>query len=185
MVVVHGAASADPLFARAAVRDSHQHRRRATRVAANARQREPSHLEPQTGHRRRVPRADSTATRPPLPLGSNASAWLAARRAPGLDDLRQRGSIARRRLLRPDGAGVSTARPGALGARPQRARRGPALVRSHLSESERGARDAAREPGDPVTRDARLERSGNCHHANHLASSRSGEVEVDRACVIG
>jgi hypothetical protein len=40
------------------------------------------------------------------------------------DDLRQRGSIPRRRLLRPGGAGVRAARPGALGARPEQVRAG-------------------------------------------------------------
>jgi hypothetical protein len=52
----------------------------------------------------------------------NASAQLAARRAPGLDDLRKQRSISGRRLLRPGRAVVRCSVPGALGAHPERAR---------------------------------------------------------------
>jgi hypothetical protein len=71
-----------------------------------------------------------------------ASAQVPVRDAPAADELRERRSIRRRRLLRPRGAGVRAGRSVAPGARPQQPRSGPVLGRSHLGVSGRGERDA-------------------------------------------
>jgi hypothetical protein len=52
-----------------------------------------------------------------------AGAQVRATRAPAWDDLRERGSASRGRLLRPGGAVARGGRPSAAGGRPRRARR--------------------------------------------------------------
>jgi hypothetical protein len=77
---------------------------------------------------RRHDQVDEVEIQPASHRGLPASASMSALLTLAGEDLRQRGSISRRHLFRPGGAGVTGGRSGAPGARPERQR--PALGRS-------------------------------------------------------